>query len=209
KVPATEQRQDRACLERLMLEEWIARRLHSPHVLRAAPARPRSYLYTVNEFIDGQTLQQWMFDHPLPDLPQVRDIIEQIAKGLRAFHRLDMLHQDLRPQNIMIDHAGTVKLIDFGSVHVAGIDEMDVGELQNPVPGTLQYAAPEYFLGQGGSPRADLFSLGVISYQMLTGQLPYGTEVAKATTRTAQLRLGYRSVRQYRQDLPAWMDDVF
>lgn len=208
KVPATEQRQDRACLERLMLEEWIARRLHSPHVLKAAPARPRRYLYTVNEFIDGQTLQQWMFDHPLPDLSPVRDIIEQIAKGLRAFHRLDMLHQDLRPQNIMIDHAGTVKLIDFGSVQVAGIDEMDVGELQNPVPGTLQYAAPEYFLDQGGSPRADLFSLGVIAYQMLTGQLPYGTEVAKATARAAQLRLGYRSARCYRQDLPVWLDEV-
>ncbi|WGK60764.1 bifunctional protein-serine/threonine kinase/phosphatase [Halopseudomonas sp. SMJS2] len=208
KVPSIDQRQDLASLEHLMLEEWVARRLHSPHVVRAAPARQRRYLYTVNEFIEGQTLHQWMLDNPLPELQRVRDIVGQIAQGLRAFHRLDMLHQDLRPQNIMLDHAGTVKIIDFGSVRVAGIDEIDGGAPQNPVPGTVQYAAPEYFLGLGGSPRSDLFSLGVIAYQMLTGTLPYGTEVAKASTRTAQLRLGYRSALQYRQDLPVWLDEV-
>ncbi|WP_370920300.1 protein kinase domain-containing protein [Halopseudomonas bauzanensis] len=207
KVPSIDQRQDMAALEHLMLEEWVARRLHSPHVVRAAPARQRRYLYTANEFIEGQTLNQWMLDNPLPELQRVRDIIDQIAKGLRGFHRLDMLHQDLRPQNIMIDRAGTVKIIDFGSVQVAGIDEMD-GGAQHPVPGTVQYAAPEYFLGLGGSPRSDLFSLGVIAYQMLTGRLPYGTDVAKASTRAAQLRLGYRSALQYRRDLPVWLDEV-
>ena len=67
------------------------------------------------EFIDGQTLTQWMIDNPKPDLEMVRDIVEQIAKGLQAFHRMEMLHQDLRPDNIMIDRTGTAKIIDFGS----------------------------------------------------------------------------------------------
>lgn len=208
KVPSIDQRQDPASLEHLMLEEWVARRLHSPHVVSAAPARQRHYLYTVNEFVEGQTLHQWMLDNPLPELQRVRDIIDQIATGLRAFHRLDMLHQDLRPQNIMLDRAGTVKIIDFGSVQVAGIDEMEGGAPRHPVPGTVQFAAPEYFLGLGGSLRSDLFSLGVIAYQLLTGRLPYGTEVAKASTRAAQLRLRYQSALQYRQDLPVWLDEV-
>src|SRR5690606_3235767 len=209
KVPSIDQRQDSQYLERLMLEEWVARRIDSPHVAKAAPLpRQRRYLYSISEFIEGQTLHQWMLDHPQPDLQQVRDIVEQIAKGLRAFQRLDMLHQDLRPQNIMIDRAGTVKIIDFGSVQVAGLVELNVRDLPAPKLGTLQYSAPEYFLGLGGSPRSDLFSLGVITYQMLTGSLPYGTELAKATTRAAQLRLGYRSVQDYRPDLPVWLDEV-
>ncbi|CEA02172.1 serine/threonine-protein kinase [Pseudomonas saudimassiliensis] len=209
KVPSTDQRQDSQYLERLMLEEWVARRIDSPHVAKAEPLpRQRRYLYSVSELIEGQTLHQWMLDHPQPDLQQVRDIVEQIAKGLRAFQRLDMLHQDLRPQNIMIDRAGTVKIIDFGSVQVAGLEELDASASPPPMLGTLQYSAPEYFLGLGGSPRSDLFSLGVITYHMLTGNLPYGTELAKATTRAAQLRLGYRSVQDYRPDLPVWLDEV-
>ncbi len=72
-----------------------------------------------------------MIDHPQPDLETVRGLVEQIAKGLQAFHRLEMLHQDLRPENIMIDSAGTVKLIDFGSTRVAGIR---IGCFRPPVP---------------------------------------------------------------------------
>jgi serine/threonine protein kinase len=64
-----------------------------------------------------------MIDHPAPDLDSVRSLVEQIAKGLQAFHRKEMLHQDLRPENVMIDRAGTVKIIDFGAVHVAGLAE--------------------------------------------------------------------------------------
>ena len=99
-----------------MMEEWVARRLDSPHVLKPRlRSRKRNHLYVVTEFIDGQTLTQWMIDHPRPDLETVRGMVEQIARGLRAFHRKEMLHQDLRPDNIMIDKTGTAKIIDFGS----------------------------------------------------------------------------------------------
>jgi serine/threonine protein kinase len=82
-------------------------------------------VYVATEFIDGQTLSQWMIDNPRPDLETVRGLVEQIAKGLRAFHRLEMLHQDLRPENIMIDKTGTAKIIDFGATRVAGLVEAD------------------------------------------------------------------------------------
>ena len=84
-----------------------------------------------------------------------------------------MLHQDIRPENIMIDKTGTVKIIDFGSTKVTGVSRPRRRRRQR-YSGTVQYTAPEYFLGEGGSPRSDQFSLGVIAYQMLTGKLPYG-----------------------------------
>lgn len=106
-----------------------------------------------------------------PDLEVARSIVEQMAKGLRAFHPQEMLHQDLRPENILIDGAGSIKLIDFGSVRVVGLAELHRTFDQDGAPGTLQYAAPEYFLGEAGSVRSDLCSLGVITYQPLSGSL--------------------------------------
>lgn len=210
KTLATELAEDPASVERFVREEWIARRLHNPHVLSAPVQRgPRRYLYTVWEYIEGQTLTQWMRDHPDPDLADVRDIIEQVAKGLRAFHRLEMLHQDVRPDNIMIDRHGMVRLIDFGATRIAGIAEAtdSAGEV-DPILGTAQYTAPEYFLGEGGTEQSDLYSVAVIAYQMLTGTLPYGTEVAKTRTRAAQRKLAYQSAVSENRALPAWVDEV-
>jgi serine/threonine protein phosphatase PrpC len=207
KVPSIDLRSDAAYRKRFMMEEWIARRLSSPHVLKAHPqSDTRSYLYTVAEHVDGQTLAQWMIDHPNPDLETVRNIVEQIAKGLRAFHRLEMLHQDLRPQNIMIDRAGTVKLIDFGSVRVAGVVETAPELVGEDILGTAQYTAPEYFVGERGTPRSDLFSLGVIVYQILTGRLPYGAEVAKTRSPRHQARLRYIPASEFNPRVPDWVD---
>src|SRR5687768_7925815 len=117
-----------------------------------------------------------------------------------------MLHQDLRPANVMIDKTGTVKIVDFGSTRVAGI--LDAATQEDALLGTAQYTAPEYFLGEPGSPRSDLFSLGVITYQMLSGRLPYGTEVAKSRTASAQRRLQYDPVLDDDREIPAWIDEV-
>ncbi len=209
KTPSIDLRDDPAYLENFLMEEWIARRLNSPYVLKPRKQnRKRNYLYIVMEFIDGQTLTQWMIDNPRPDIETVRDIVEQIAKGLRAFHRLEMLHQDLRPANIMIDTTGTVKIIDFGSTRVAGIAEIATPITRHELQGTAQYSAPEYFLGEPGTTRSDLFSLGVITYQMLSGKLPYGAEVAKAKTRAGQNKLVYKTVLSDDRAIPAWIDDV-
>jgi serine/threonine protein phosphatase PrpC len=208
KTPSTEMREDGVWLERFLMEDWIARRVSSPHVARPGPAdRKRSGIYLVTEYIEGQTLAQWMRDHPKPDLEAVRNIVEQIAKGLRAFHRLEMLHQDLRPENIMIDATGTVKIIDFGAVRVAGVVEGSVIDEQ-PVPGALMIAAPEYFVGEEPSPRSDQYALGVLAYQMLTGRTPYGIAVPQANSRAAQRRLVYAPVREMRRDIPVWADEA-
>ena len=207
KIPSIDLRDDPAYLKRFMMEEWVARRIDSPHVLKPCLAsRKRNYLYVVCEFIDGQTLTQWMIDHPKPDLETVRGIVEQIARGLRAFHRKEMLHQDIRPENIMIDKTGTAKIIDFGSTQVTGVVETAPSARPDDILGTAQYTAPEYFLGESGSPRADMFSLGVITYQMLTGRLPYGSRAARARTRSQVNRLRYRSAADDHHGVPTWVD---
>ena len=209
KTPSVELRENAAYLDRFVLEEWVARRIDSPHVLKAVITdRARQHLFVAMEYIDGQTLSQWMTDHPKPSLDSVRRIVQQIARGLQALHRKEMLHQDLRPANVMIDRLGTVTLIDLGGVHVAGLSEGtgEAGALA--LVGELQYAAPEYFTGDGGSASSDLFSLAVLSYQMLSGKLPYGLQVTQVRGPRELHRLQYESLRSHRPDLPAWLDAV-
>jgi len=206
KVPSTELRTDTQYLERFMLEEWIAKRINNPHAAKAiVPNRKRNFLYLVTEFIDGITLSQWMIDNPKPKLEHVRRIIEQTAKGLQAFHRQEMIHQDLRPANIMIDTTGTVKIIDFGSTFIAGVTDADTEEIMR---GTIRYSAPEYFLGKSGTPPSDIYSLAVISYQMLSGKFPYGSEIAQANSVSSQRKLKYKSLINDDSELPLWIDDT-
>lgn len=207
KIPSIDLRGNAAYLKRFMMEEWVARRIDSPYVLKPrALSRKRAFLYVAMEFVDGQTLTQWMIDNPKPDLETVRGIVEQIAKGLGAFHRMEMLHQDIRPENIMIDKTGTVKIIDFGSTKVAGVIEAAPAGDRNEMLGTVQYTAPEYFLGDGGSPSSDQFSLGVVAYQMLTGRLPYGSQAAKARTQAQFRKLRYVPAVDESRDIPLWID---
>ena len=207
KIPSVDMRDDPAYLERFLMEEWVSRRIDNPHVLKPHPRRrEQQHVYVVMEFIEGETLTQWMRDNPRPELGVVRDLVEQIARGLQAFHRREMLHQDLRPENIIIDRSGTARIIDFGSVHVAGMSESAGDAAAVEILGTHQYTAPEYFLGEGGSARSDQYSLAVIAYQMLTGHLPYGAAMARVRTRAEAKRQQYRSAVDDERHLPGWMD---
>jgi serine/threonine protein phosphatase PrpC len=209
KTPSVDLSQDAAHLDRFVLEEWVARRVDSPHVVKAAAVdRPRTHLFVALEYVEGQTLAQWMTDHPKPPLDEVRRIVAQAARGLQALHRKEMLHQDLRPENLMIDAQGTVRLIDLGGVHVAGLAEAEGDPRATRLLGSLQYTAPEYFTGQGGTAASDLFALAVITFQMLTGQLPYGLQAARVRNARDASRLQLVSLRALRPDLPPWLEAV-
>ncbi|WP_102223058.1 bifunctional protein-serine/threonine kinase/phosphatase [Acidimangrovimonas sediminis] len=208
KIPTAEMAQDADHLRRFGMEEWVARRVSSAHVLRAAGTElPRSALYVATEFVEGTTLRQWMTDHPGADPDAVRDLCGQIATGLRALHRRGVVHQDIRPENIMIDTNGAAKIIDLGSAAVAGVDEAMPG-LLGDLPGTFQYTAPEYFSGDPVSWRSDQYALGVIAYEMLTGRLPYGARVARIRSRRDQMGLRYRPARDDDTAVPEWMDQA-
>ena len=210
KIPSTEHAQNEAELSALLLEDWVMRRVSHQNILGGAPHhRTRRYLYSVSQYVEGQTLDEWMHDHPDPDLPTVRDIVRQIASGLLALHRREMIHRDVRPKNILIDADGTVKLIDFGSAHVAGIEELAPRETEDAAyAGTMQYSGPEVYLGYPATAQSDLFSLGVIAYQMLTGDLPYGPRVAASRTAAQQRRLRYISASARNPAVPDWMDSA-
>lgn len=116
-----------------------------------------------------------------------------------------MIHQDIRPENLLIDTDGTLRIIDFGSVAVAGVEEATPG-LMGEMPGTYQYTAPEYLSGDVVSWRSDMYALAVIGYEMLTGLFPYGSQVARIASRRDQMRLVYRSACDETSGVPGWVD---
>jgi len=206
KVPSTELKNDKVYLERFLMEEWIAKRINSPYIVKSyKQTRRRNYLYNVSEYIEGQTLSQWIIDNPNAKIDEIRNIIEQIAKGLYAMHKQEMIHQDIRPQNIMIDKNKTVKIIDFGSTKVKGIQESNFHFEDDNILGTALYSAPEYFIGERGTTKSDIFALGIITYQMLVNDFPYGVDVSKAITKSAQNRLKYKSLYP---KYPIWIDET-
>lgn len=207
KAPACDKKEDIHYLESFLLEDWIAKRINNKHVLKAYEIdRPKNYLYILTHYFEGETLTQWMRDNPQPKLQEIRPIIEQIANGLQAFHKLEMVHQDLRPDNILINKDNQIKIIDFGSTKVEGIMEIESFMEQPHLKGTALYSAPEYFLGEEGSAKSDIFSLAVIIYQMLCNDFPYGTNIAKSTTTSAQNKLKYKPLVHKEIKIPLWFE---
>jgi len=204
KTPSVNFEDDPSYIDLFLHEEWVAKRLQSPHLIKIRGVdRKRTFLYTIVEYVQGQSLKQWMLDNPKPTITQVRGTVDQIARGLRAMHRLEMIHQDLKPDNILLDEFNTLKIIDFGSTKIAGLAEIKSVVEHNEIVGTANYSAPEYFKGESGTNRSDIYSLGVIAYEMLTGKLPYG-EIS--VERAAKKKFNYVSVRQYNPRVPDWID---
>jgi len=206
KTPSVNFEDDPAYIDRFMHEEWVGRRINNPHVFNVHQSEgERSSLYYVTEFLEGRPLSQWVLDNPEPDLNEVRRIAEQIIKGLRGFHRKEMVHQDLKPENIMVDPNGDIKIIDFGCVQVAGLQEIYTPIQDNHISGTANYIAPELFDGFQATPKSDMYSLGITLYTMLSnGHYPYG-EVDKAKKHK---HYDYQSVRTYNLNIPIWMDSA-
>ncbi len=203
KAPSLNYDDDAEYINQFLHEEWIGRRINNPHVMKVCQVdKKRTALYYIAEFIDGMTLRQWMDDLPQSTLTQTRNFILQISRGLRAFHRLEMIHQDLKPDNIIIDEHGSLKIIDFGSTKIAGIEEISKPIESNNILGTINYTAPEYHTGELGSNRSDIFSMAVIAYELLTGKLPYGKELSARNLG----KVSYISARNFAKDLPEWVD---
>ncbi|MDX2471182.1 MAG: bifunctional protein-serine/threonine kinase/phosphatase [SAR324 cluster bacterium] len=204
KTPSINFEDDPVYIERFVHEEWVGRRIKNKHVLSVKNQdSTRTSLYYVTEFISGQSLEQWILDHPMPDLNKVRDIAKQVVDGLRGFHRKDMVHQDIKPENIMIDEHGRIKLIDFGCVQVAGLTEIYSPLTQDDVQGTANYIAPELFEGYQACEKTDMYSFGVTLYQMLTDHFPYGEVESAKPHKYYQ----YSSARKHNSALPIWVDE--
>lgn len=207
KVPSLNFSEDVTYLQGFIREAWLGEQLNHPHIMKILPAKKDSrYLYHYCEYINGQTLSEWSFDNPKPDIAQVRGIIKQLITALRVLQRLDIVHRDLKPENIMIDSFGKVTLIDYGNAQVASLTE-NADTIRELLPqGALNYVAPETLLTNKASNISDLFSLGVISYQLLTGEYPFKPMSQYQALNVNKQYWQYRPIKQYRPELPLWLD---
>lgn len=207
KTPSANFTEDYAYIERLIMEEWVGSRVDSEFVVKVIrPVRPRKFLYYLMEHIPGVTLDQWIKKNPNADLSEVVRLIEQLVKGLRDFHRKETLHQDLKPDNILLDENDNVKIIDFGSVYISGISEIQASIKRDKVLGTDEYAAPEYKLGRKSGTNSDMFSLAIIAYEMMTGTIPWGDKFARCQNVRDYSGLTYVPAYKHNPMVPIWVD---
>jgi len=207
KTPSLNYEDDPAYIERFVLEQWIGRRVDSPYVVKVYnPSQPKTALYTLMEYVEGQTLTQWIKENPKPDINEVIRIAELISRGLRALHRRDVLHQDIKPDNIILNRDGIPKIIDFGACYAAGVEEIDTPFTREVALGTADYSAPETRFQTRKTKRSDLFSLALVTYEMLTGHHPYGDALAKVKDRRQLTGLQYKSAQLHNPMVPLWMD---
>src|SRR5438045_4045131 len=174
KVPLMNLEADPAFFSRFEREEEIGRALDHPGILKIIPVDPkeRSRPYLVMEYLEGQTLDEVMQRvKPMPEADALR-IVSRVCDALEYLHKHGVVHRDLKPQNIMLCNDGSLRIMDFGIAKAATSKRITFGGF-SPTLGTPDYMAPEQVKGQRGDERTDIYSLGAILYEMLTGRLPF------------------------------------
>lgn len=162
---------DTEALERLKREVSAARRVTHTNVIRIHDITETNQLYYVSmEYFNGISLKEFIRQTGALSAMQATQIASQICDGLEAAHQQGVIHRDLKSQNIIINTANQVKIIDFGLARTAHLDGMTVSGL---IMGTPEYMAPEQVSGKRVDERADIYSLGVILYELFTGRLPF------------------------------------
>lgn len=206
KTPSSNYEDDPAYIERFIMESWVGGRIQNAHVVRVIePPTARSFLYYLTDYVKGPSIAQVINERAPIDIQDAIELLEQMIRGTRAFHRRDTLHQDLKPENIILSVQGAT-LIDFGSCWVAGIAEIKTPFQRDGILGTLDYSAPEYRFGGAKSQRSDQFSLAVIFYEMITGKKPYGNGYAEAKNLKDFTKLQYTPASRHNPMVPQWLD---
>jgi serine/threonine protein phosphatase PrpC len=180
-------------------EAWVGARVTSPwlgHVIELPPGR-QSCLYTVMPLYQGELLETRLARRPALGLEEGRNIATLLARAAAALHRAGIIHRDIKPDNVILEREGSLKLIDLGVVRVRGMEDFPPQD----IPGTPAYMAPEMFDGEAGNEATDIYALGVTMFRAFTGEYPYGN--ADATGRPRRDRPTPLSA--LRPDLPAWL----
>jgi len=209
KTPSANYDDDPAYIERFIAEEWIGSRIHHPNVVTIVPSEKgeQHFLYYLMEKVPGITLQQWIAQNPEPRPSVLADMILKIAEGLFAMHAQQVVHQDLKPGNIMIMPDGDIKIVDFGAVYAPGLQEIFNPFEREIALGTLDYADPSYRFGINTYIKGDIYSLAVIAYEMFSGGfLPYGKRLEHCKTLEDFYQLEYIPSNQHREIIPVWFD---
>lgn len=173
--------EDKDVVERFRREVRLARRVAHPNVARTYDIAIADGLhYLTMELIDGTTLSTLLRDNPRLPIPQAVDIAMQICSGLEAAHRENVVHRDLKPGNVLIERSGRVVITDFGVACMMSGGGLLTGD-PNIMVGTPAYMAPEQITSGDIGARTDLYSAGLVLYQMLTGEIPFREETQMDT----------------------------
>ncbi|WP_369990509.1 protein kinase domain-containing protein [Pseudomonas xanthosomatis] len=177
----------------LLLEEWFLRRVAGRHFPEVHPASQRQHLYYLMREYPGATLAG---QQPLP-LAQWLEVARQLLQAVGVLHRRNLLHRDIKPDNLHLGSDGQLRLLDFGLAYCPGLCE----DQPHSLPGTPSFIAPEAFDGLPPGPRQDLYAAGVSLYYLLTGHYPYGEVEAFQRPRFGTAL----NPARYRPDLPEWV----
>jgi serine/threonine protein phosphatase PrpC len=180
-------------------EAWVGARVTSPwlgHVIELPPGR-QSSLYTVMPLYQGELLETRLSRRPALGLEEGRNVTIKLARAAAALHRVGIVHRDIKPDNVILEREGSLKLIDFGVVRVLGMEDSPPED----IPGTPAYMAPEMFEGEPGVEATDIYALGVTMFRAFTDEFPYGNLDATSPPR----RTRPKELSVLRPDLPAWL----
>lgn len=194
---------DDAFIQRLQREAWSAASLSHPHVVQIHDhGVSADHAYLVLEFIDGQTLREVIADHgPLTPRAALQ-FLDPVVEGLAAAHAAGLVHRDVKPENVLISQNGWVKIGDFG-LSRAVTTTTNTGTLL----GTVGYIAPELVNGQGGDARSDIYSVGIMLYELLTGSQPF-TAPTPIAVAMSHVRDAIPLPSAKIPDLPSEMDEL-
>lgn len=176
-------------------EAWVGARVSSPwlgQVIEMPPGR-QSCLYTAIPLYQGELLETRL----ALGLEEGRNVAIKLARAAAALHRAGVIHRDIKPDNVILEREGSLKLIDLGVVRVPGMEDAPPEQ----IPGTPAYRAPEMFDGEGGNEATDIYALGVTMFRAFAGEFPYGNADATSPPRRDRPTL----LSALRPDLPAWL----
>jgi serine/threonine protein kinase len=172
KIPHPDMEADPLLFDRFRREIEIGQKLDHPGVMKVLDSGEPGRVYMVMEWVEGRLLRKVMSEQRRLPMERARSITIAICDALDYIHRNGVVHRDLKPENIMIDSADRIKLIDFGIAGKAGARRLTFGKLAQ-IAGTPDYISPEQVKGKRGDGRSDIYALGVILYEMLTGETPF------------------------------------
>ena len=172
KVPHAEMEADPVLVERFRREQEIGQELDHPGVVKTFDSEQRSRLYMVIEWVEGRLLRAILNEERRLPIERATNLTLQILDALDTMHKHGVVHRDLKPENIMVDDADRIKLIDFGIAMKEDARRITFVDMSATL-GTPDYISPEQVKGQRGDQRSDIYSLGVMFYEMLTGEVPF------------------------------------
>ena len=172
KIPHPEMEADVVLYDRFQREQDIGQKLDHPNVMKVMPNDHASQVYMVMEWVDGRLLRQILMEKRKLPIERAVDLTKKICDALDYIHRHGVVHRDLKPENIMVDDEDHVKLIDFGIAGHEGSRRLTFAKLSQ-LMGTPDYISPEQVKGKRGDGRSDIYALGIMFYEMLTGKVPF------------------------------------